>query len=242
MNLIIDQGNTRTKLAIFNDGQLLESGIAVDSNAQAVLEWIKGKTISKALISSVAGEELAVSLIDVLPFPLHVLSSNSLLPFSVEYKTPRTLGLDRLALTAGAISRFPDHNCLVIDAGTCITYDFVNKKGEYLGGGISPGVAMRFKAMHEFTASLPLASSLDLGGLIGESTMESLSSGVVHGIYNEVEGTIKQYERRFPDVITFLTGGDLPLFDGLLKNTIFAAPELVVEGLNNILDYHAEML
>ncbi len=242
MNLIIDQGNTRTKLALFENGILRKSTALEVPLVEEILRWLNGTAVRHAIISSVVGDELFKQLKSRLSFPIVQLSHKTPIPFHNKYATPSTLGLDRIALVAGAVAAYPKQNCLVIDAGTCITYDFVNSHGEYLGGAISPGVQMRLKAMNHFTARLPLANVSDVNDFIGTTTLESLGSGAVHGAINEVAGTINKYESRFPDMITALTGGDLRVFDGLLKNSIFAAPELLLWGLNNILDQHAEML
>lgn len=242
MNLIIDQGNTRTKLALFKNGDLRRSTILDSPQPEQITKWIEDVEVQRAIISSVVGDLLFQQLRSTFTFPILPLMHQTPVPFSNKYTTPTTLGLDRVALVAGALHKYPNQNCLVVDAGTCITYDFINKNGEYLGGSISPGVQMRLKAMNHFTAKLPLGKISDLNDFIGTTTLESLSTGAVHGAINEVAGTINKYESRFGEMITILTGGDLRLFDGLLKNSIFAAPELLLRGLNNILDQHAEVL
>ncbi len=209
---------------------------------EQIIRWLDGEEVERAIISSVVGDQLFSEMKQASAFFVMQLTHETQVPFINKYATPATLGLDRIALVAGAVDAYPHKNCLIIDAGTCITYDFVNNKGEYLGGAISPGIQMRLKAMNHFTARLPMAKVSDLHDFIGGTTHESLSSGAVHGAINEVVGTIKKYKSRFPEMITILTGGDLEVFDGLLKNTIFAAPEILLRGLNNILDQHAEVL
>ena len=225
MNLIIDQGNTRTKLALFKNGDLYKSTIIDAPMAADIILWTGGAKVHRAIVSSVVGDELYLQLKERSLFSVTQMTHQTPVPFINSYGTPQTLGLDRIALVAGAIKDFPNKNCLVIDAGTCITYDFLNSVGEYLGGGISPGIEMRLKAMNKFTAKLPLGKTSDLNDFIGTTTLESISSGAVHGAINEIQGTINKYEDRFGEMITILTGGDLRVFDGLLKNSIFAAPE-----------------
>ncbi len=221
---------------------MLRSTILALPQAEKIVEWCKPEKVEAAIISSVVSHELFENLQDQVEYELINLSAHTRLPFILKYDTPETLGLDRIALAAAAATSYPGKDCLVVDAGTCITYDFVNRAGEYLGGAISPGIQMRFKALNHFTARLPLGSINHSIDLIGKSTLSSIGSGVINGTINEVGGTIKQYEARFPEMITVLTGGDAIVFDGLVKNTIFAAPDFLLKGLNNILDYHAEVL
>ncbi|MDZ7847381.1 MAG: type III pantothenate kinase [Owenweeksia sp.] len=164
------------------------------------------------------------------------------LPFKLKYKTPETLGLDRIALAAAAAHDYPGKNCLVIDAGTCLTYDFIDRERNYHGGAIAPGLKMRYQALHHFTARLPLVAHRAEVELIGDSTETSIQAGVAGGIFYEVKATIEAYQMRYPGLITVLTGGDYAAFEGLSKNGIFAAPEFLLHGLNNILEYYAEVL
>jgi type III pantothenate kinase len=241
VNLIFDQGNTRTKTALFDKGHLVKSAVFDQPTMEDFISWIDGVAVSKAIVASVVGQELYQNLLQTFSFPVMELTHKSKLPFINKYATPNTLGLDRMALVAGAMAEYPAANCLVIDAGTCITYDFLTHKGHYLGGAIAPGIQMRLRAMNHFTARLPLGKVSDFDGFIGKTTLQSLSAGAVQGAINEVAGTINTYQHRFAEVTTLLTGGDLGLFDGLLKNSIFAAPELLLRGLNNILDQNAEV-
>lgn len=229
-------------MAIFSHGRMLRTTTSESTDIREILEWARKEQVEQALIASVVSHQLFEELQKEVKFPVYNLSHNTRLPFEMDYLTPETLGLDRIALAAAAVSKYPGQDCLVIDAGTCITYDMVNRAGKFLGGAISPGVQMRFKALQHFTARLPLGGREYWKDMIGKSTHESIASGVINGTINEVSGTINQYAGRFPQLITVLTGGDAPLFDGLLKNTIFAAPDLLLEGLNHILDYHAEVL
>jgi type III pantothenate kinase len=160
------------------------------------------------------------------------------LPVKNHYQTPKSLGKDRIAAVTGAWSMFPGRNILVIDAGTCITYDFINQQGEYPGGGISPGIRMRFKAMHTFTGKLPLIEPEDFDDLIGKSTTESLLSGVYNGVTGEIREIVRLYREKYGDVMVLITGGDHELLNNKLKISIFAVPDLVLLGLNEIFDYN----
>jgi type III pantothenate kinase len=166
------------------------------------------------------------------------LDSKLPLPITIKYATPETLGVDRIAGVCGAQQKFPGEPCLVIDAGTCITYDFINHDGEFLGGAISPGMMMRFQAVHTFTSKLPLVSRPEKVVLIGDSTETCIQSGVIHGIVEELNGTIRRYQEEFAGLRVILCGGDARFFENNLKGAIFAVPELVLSGLNSILNYN----
>ncbi len=166
------------------------------------------------------------------------LNSETPLPIINDYLSPETLGNDRIANVVGAKSVFPNHNALVIDLGTCMKFDFITDKGVYKGGAISPGLNMRYKALHQFTDQLPLIEPVDVADLIGNSTINSINSGVFNGMLAEIKGIIYQYKLLSTDLKVILTGGDLRFFSIHLKNDIFAAPYLTLEGLNEILLYN----
>lgn len=239
MNLIIDQGNSRTKIAIYQRGEMLDSATYDHFDTSQFLKWCDKYPVEKGIISSVVGDELFLEMKKIVPFPIVYFNHRSPLPFVLNYSTPETIGIDRLALASAAVGSFPGVNCLVIDAGTCITYDFISSEGVYQGGAISPGLQMKLKALNTFTAKLPLVKLKDKVNLIGKSTADSILSGVVLGTCAEMDGTINAYKMRFPEMKIILTGGDAPLFAGYLKNSIFAAPEFLLTGLNNILEKHA---
>ena len=146
-----------------------------------------------------------------------------------------TLGVDRIAAVCGAFALFPEKNCLVIDAGSCITYDVLDQKGNYCGGSISPGLEMRLKAMHTFTARLPLVKVNQQVNLIGNSTESCLQSGALYGVLAEIEGIVEKYNQNYAELRVIMCGGDASLFENQLKPTIFVAPDLVLKGLNRIL-------
>jgi type III pantothenate kinase len=165
------------------------------------------------------------------------LSTNTKLPFANLYNTPHTLGKDRLALVAQAANQFPDQHCLVISCGSCITYNFINNKKEFIGGSISPGVQMRYKAMHQFTEQLPEIKNLEPTNLIGTDTNKSLQSGVMNGICAEIDGIIGQYEKLYPKINVVLTGGDMPKLALGVKSKIFADANFLFKGLYTILQF-----
>ena len=178
-------------------------------------------------------------MINFLEFFLKLFYFNTTnLPFKNLYSTPKTLGIDRIALVCASVGEFPDNNVLIIDAGTCITYDFINSKNEYLGGAISPGVRMRYKAMHNQTANLPLLTTEVPKQIIGDSTANSMHSGVVNGVLNEIDGTISQYKEKYQDLTVILTGGDAKMLSKQLKSSIFANSNFLLEGLNFILQFN----
>ena len=170
------------------------------------------------------------------------LSHETPVPIQNQYGTPATLGMDRLAAVVGASYSFAGQDCLVIDAGTCITFDYIDRDKNYLGGSISPGLAMKFKALHTFTGKLPLVEQTEKNveqvPLIGQDTVSCLQSGVFNGTLAEVEGLITTYTKQSPDLVTVMCGGDAPFFETNLKARIFAVPDLVLIGLNRILNYN----
>lgn len=238
MNLILDAGNTRLKAAIFNSGELQHQASFLNETAidelKMLLQQFQG--INKCAIASVSilSKEIEEMLNNQLY--VHRVTSASKIPFKNLYATPETLGVDRLALAAAAITLYPQKNVLVIDAGTCITYDFLNEKGEYLGGAISPGLQMRFNALYSFTAKLPLITELETEDFIGNSTRNSIISGVVNGVLHEIDGAVGLYSRRFSQLTVILTGGDAQFLSKRLKNTIFANQNFLLFGLNRILE------
>ena len=166
------------------------------------------------------------------------LDSNTKVPFKNLYKTPNTLGVDRIALVAAASQKFKNNDVLMIDAGTCITYDFLNAKNEYLGGAISLGIDMRYKALNSYTSNLPRLKQTELNSRIGDSTQDSMHSGIINGVIKEIEGIISEYRMKYSDLTVVLTGGDTNFLAKQLKSSIFANPNFVLEGLNAILIYN----
>ncbi|MGY5355950.1 type III pantothenate kinase [Wenyingzhuangia sp. IMCC45467] len=238
MNLIIDEGNTRIKLAVFKNVQLVDLVITNVKDCKEVIDVLLRKHGVKSLVVSSVTDEVNDVIDEVSISNKLFLSHETSLPFTNLYETPKTLGVDRMALVTGAWSKFPYQNSLVIDAGTCVTYDFINKQGEYLGGAISPGLKMRFKSMHSFTKKLPdLDIPLSPVEIIGKTTKQSMESGVLNGMVFEIDGAIAHYQQKFKDVNIILTGGDANSLCKQLKNSIFVNPNFLLEGLNAVLTY-----
>ncbi|WP_299669847.1 type III pantothenate kinase [uncultured Polaribacter sp.] len=239
MNLTVDIGNTRVKAAVFEEDKLIDLFVFDKKKIiSEIKKIVKKRTISAAIVSNVAtiSEKKMVQLNKIIHF--QVVSATSKVPFINLYKTPETLGVDRIALVAAAVKQFPNKNVLVIDAGTCITFDFVNSKAEYLGGAISPGIQLRYKALNIFTANLPLIASLELKNFIGRNTEESIISGVLNGVQKEIEGVINDYKEEFLHLTVVLTGGDTNFLSKQLKSSIFANQNFLLQGLNEILKYN----
>jgi type III pantothenate kinase len=239
MNLVIDVGNTRVKTALFEGVKIQNHKVFLKEDIVSQLKKISKKhKIMYAIISSVASiSDKNLNVIEKL-FPLVELSHKLKLPFKNKYKTPSTLGVDRIALIGAAIQSYGNSSVLVIDAGSCITFDYVNDLKEYYGGAISPGVEMRYKALNTFTANLPLLKSGYPENLIGNSTENSIHSGIINGVLSEIEGVIEKYKAIDENLTVVLTGGDTNFLAKRLKNGIFANPNFLLEGLNYILNYN----
>ena len=240
MNLIIDAGNTNVKLAIFKKSEIIHlETVVVDLFVEAVKKIFKEfPKIKYSIVSSVGLLSKEQMKVVAVFCNLHELSNTSKVPFKNSYASPQTLGVDRLALATAAYYFNPHHNNLIIDAGSCVTYDMLNDFDEYLGGAISPGVQMRYKAMHEQTAKLPLLEKKELLDYIGNTTENCLHSGVVNGITLEIDGVIDLYKARFENLTVILTGGDTQFLSKRLKNTIFADSKFLLKGLNYLLEYN----
>ncbi|MEN1784804.1 MAG: type III pantothenate kinase [Bacteroidota bacterium] len=240
MNLIVDIGNTWVKYAVFQEGNLLmqQKMDAKQFAAQLATVFKTYPQIEKAIIAATGTvEEQTVEVLEQF-CSVHRLSSHSKTPFTNLYKTPLTLGVDRIALAAAAFYHNPKGNTLVVDLGTCVTYDIVNDKGEYLGGGIAPGLYMRYQAMHQQTAGLPLLQPEFPDTLIGTNTASSMHTGTFLGLCHELDGTIDQYRARFQHLTVILTGGDSHFFVERLKNHIFADAIFLLKGLDYLLEYN----
>ena len=239
MNLVVDSGNSAVKVAIFDHQKLM------DKLTFPVLEELRSfmqtGTYEHLIISSVKGDESLIKSWGAKAGNQYVLKKDLPLPVRNLYKTPDTLGADRIAAACGAHQLFPETDCLIIDAGTCITYDFKDRAGNYHGGSISPGLNMRFRAVHTFTAKLPLVSPKAGASLVGDTTESSIQSGVVNGLLAELEGIIRQYQEKFPELQVIFCGGDAGFFENQLKASIFASPELVLIGLNSILIHNVNL-
>ncbi|HLX93143.1 MAG TPA: type III pantothenate kinase [Puia sp.] len=238
VTLCLDFGNTRLKAAVFS-GKKFEKEILLEDDsektAQALFdEYHPGKVI----LSSVIDHNPALETFFAGKTKFHRLGHLSKLPLSIAVGKPETIGADRLALSVAAISLYPGKNNLVIGLGSAVTYNFINKNGEFLGGGISPGMEMRFKALHSFTAKLPLVKPDWNFPLVGYDTRTNILSGVIFGMAGEIDGTIDAYKEKYDNFNVALSGGDLDFFAGRLKNKTFADPHLIYKGLYAISEYN----
>ncbi|WP_300440378.1 type III pantothenate kinase [Christiangramia sp.] len=240
MNLVIDAGNTLVKTAVFQDNMLLEKQVFKKEDFFKNLKYIQKKfpEIKESILSNVTSlnSEFEKALIN--SYVVTKLDNSIRLPFKNEYATPETLGKDRLALVAAAVYAYPQKNVLVIDTGTCITYDIKTTQEIYLGGAISPGLGMRFQSLHKFTENLPLIEPKPETELIGNSTESSILSGIINGIKMELKGVIECYNSQFEDLTVIFTGGDSQILSMPLKNSIFANSNFLLEGLNFILEFN----
>jgi len=241
-NLTIDIGNTLAKYAIFENESLVSKGSFGDNICKGINILLeKNNGIENCIISAVG--KINIEEIEKFSkkFKSFIIADyKTKIPCINRYKTPETLGFDRIAACIGAFFLSEKKNCLVIDSGTALTFDIINSESEYLGGLISPGIEMRFKALNKFTNSLPLCSKRDIIPLYGQSTKESIVGGVTQGIINEIDAYIFSIKEKYADLKVFLTGGDAFFFDKRLKNSIFVQPNLIYYGLNQILIYNAK--
>lgn len=242
INLVIDIGNSRTKIALFNQHDLMFN-LQVDRLTTDHVKMLKDEyaQLNKAILSSVKPDDDALKLFLAENFGQFTeLSEQTSLPIENLYETPETLGKDRLAAAIGANEFFPDQNLLVIDAGTAITYDLVSEKNQFIGGSISPGLEMRFKALNQFTGKLPLVSYQDDWQMIGRNTTEAIRAGVQNGMLSEIAQTIEYFNRNYQNLQIVMTGGDSIFFDKKLNYSIFVHFNLTLIGLNRILEHNAK--
>jgi len=232
---VIDSGNTFTKIGQFDHGKLIKihQKESFEESIQVIFKFHPEKIIIGSVNFSTRRLEEEVTSI-----PIFKISTSTPLPFKIKYKTPKTLGIDRIAVVASAWEQMPRKNLLVIDAGTCITYDFISCQGEYLGGGISPGIDIRFKSLHEFTTNLPEVEFEEDVLFIGNSTRDSILSGVINGTIAEIEGIIERYLDKYEDLTIFMSGGFAKFFESKIKHSIFAFPNMVLLGLYSIYEFN----
>lgn len=242
MNIAIDIGNTHSKAAFYDGDVIIKTVILKDNiikSFEKEVSDLKEKTAELIICSVVDIEKDFLKYLDS-NFRLTIFNSTTKIPIINLYHSPLTMGMDRLASVIGVRAIYKSGNVLVIDAGTCITYDFLNANNEYLGGGISPGIMMRFTALNNYTGKLPLIQIIEENNLIGRDTMESIKSGVINGSIAEIAGIIDQYRWLYSDLKVIITGGDSQFFAINLKNGIFAAPHLVLQGLNEVLKFQTK--
>ena len=238
-NLIVDIGNTVAKLVVFENGEPISEVLTSNTALEALPGVVRTFGPTRAVVSAVV--ELtaeAREALDALAMPVLYVTGQTPTPVPVLYRSPATLGPDRLAAVVGAVTLQPGRPLLVVDAGTCVTYELVDAAGRYVGGNISPGLDMRLSALREHTARLPLVAPMGDIPAMGYDTETAIRAGVVRGIQFEIEGYIRHYREKYPDLFVFLTGGNRLNFDTRLKNCIFADKYLVPRGLDRILEYN----
>jgi type III pantothenate kinase len=240
MNLVLDVGNSFGKMVLYKGEDVVFRDQTPATGLLKKLEklFLKHHEIEHCILCAVgAVDPKVVPFLRKNTFLLEV-SVQMKLPFENSYETPETLGADRIGLLAAAVFEYPDKNCLIIDAGSCVTYDFVSAKGQYIGGAISPGLQMRFKAMNEHTNKLPLIMADDSFVALGNNTHNSLLAGAVNGLVYEIDGWCNSLSAQYEDLTIILTGGDTQFLSKRLKNTIFANYNFLVDGLRQLLDYN----
>ena len=240
--MVIDIGNTLTKVGVFDATRLVRKLTWKEWNLDQLKELLQKKAIQSVAVSSVAHLDQQIESFLQLHYFYLNLDASTPLPIKNLYRTPKTLGKDRLAAVVGAFELYPGENSLVIDAGTCITYDLIDAKGRYYGGNISPGIDLRFRAMNAFTARLPLVERGARRKGVGHDTESAMQTGSQWGAVFEVEGFIRRYEERFGRINVILTGGAANYFAKKVKTQIFVNHNLVLLGLNKILNYNVQLL
>ena len=233
MNLVVDFGNTLVKLAVFDKGELVAQRCMERLHPSVLEELLSEWPVRRAVVASTRGE------VDDVAAMLLEFTSQTSVPIGNAYLTPETLGRDRLAAAVGATVLYPGENVLIVDFGTAVTIDLVTADNTFRGGCISPGVTMRFRALHDYTAKLPLCAATGGEGLSGLTTEEAIELGVMNGIAFEIEGYVTRMREKIDGLRVIFTGGDAKFFVKRIKNTIFANCNLVFCGLNRILEHNA---
>ena len=238
ITLCLDFGNTRLKCAVFEGKELVDVLVLEDGSSESIQKLVDKYKPAKSLLSSVIGHNPSVEEILSATSKFHKLDHHSKIPITTPVGKPETIGADRLGMVVAAAELFPGKNNLVVGLGTAITYNFINKYNELLGGGISPGMEMRFKSLETFTAKLPLVKKDWNFPLVGYDTRTNILSGVILGMAKEIDGTIDAYAEKYGNFNVLLTGGDAPYFVYHLKNLIFADPNLIYKGLYAISEFN----
>ena len=236
MNLIIDIGNSNTKVYLYHNGisKFFKIINSLDQLKNTINKYFK--EIRYVIISDVKRDKIENKL-SIFKEKFILFVKECRFPFKSKYKTMNSLGDDRIALVSSAINKFPNRNVLIIDLGTCITYDFLVEKGDYLGGLISPGFEMRYKSLNFYTANLPLIKKIkDKNNIIGDSTETSIQSGVYYGIINEINSNINFFSNNYQNLKVIITGGNSKILSKKIKNTIFADQYFLADGLNYLLE------
>ena len=233
-----DFGNTRLKYAVFKDRSFEYEAVLPDSETATIESLVKEIQPAKTILSSVIEHDKKIEEVLSSCSRFHLLSDKTKLPFTATVTRPETIGADRLALSAAAVEFFPGKHNLIVGLGTCITYNFIDKYRQFLGGGISPGMEMRLRSLRDYTAKLPLVKADWNFPLVGYDTRTNITSGVILGMAKEIDGIIDAYSERYTNFNVLLTGGDSPYFVQLMKNKIFADPQLIYKGLYAISEYN----
>jgi type III pantothenate kinase len=241
MELVLDFGNSYQKIALFDHGEMIRMDQSTHTTVSRIREFVSGSPgITASILSSVIPYPVSIRKFLGSGFSFLELNEDTPLPIINRYQSPASLGHDRLAAAVAGFNAFRGENVLVIILGSAITFNIITEKGEFLGGAISPGMNMRFRALHTFTGKLPLITFNEVRDPVGRNTEESLLSGVINGITAEVEGITEMYRKKFPGLKTVISGGDLNYFDKRLKISIFAIPNIVLNGLHQILEFNVE--
>ncbi|MDR0815473.1 MAG: type III pantothenate kinase [Bacteroidales bacterium] len=238
--ICIDAGNSFVKVALMEQAAVLSQTVIPVDDTEQLQEYIDSLPAADgAIVSTVSkpAEEMRNRLLSKVPLCME-LTHHTSLPINNTYRTPETLGKDRIAAVVGAFALYPGKNVLIIDAGTALTIDFLDSQKKYHGGNISPGLTMRFQALHDYTEKLPLLTPAVHNGLLGDSTESAIIAGIQNGIIFEIEQYIKYFQKKYPQMICVATGGDTFFLKEQLKNTIFAEPSLVLVGLENIFNFN----
>ncbi|GEO10488.1 type III pantothenate kinase [Segetibacter aerophilus] len=238
--LCFDFGNTRLKYAVFVNRDFAGEGVLQNDSVEEIERVVEKYQPQRSILSSVIDHNVGIEEVLADSTAFHKLSYDSKLPVTSPVGKPHTIGADRLAMVVAAVDLFPRQHNLVIGLGTCITYNFVNKYSEFIGGSISPGMEMRFKSLQYYTAKLPLVEADWNFPLLGYDTKTNIQSGVIAGMAKEIDGIIDLYKEKFVNFNVHLTGGDIGVFGALLKNKIFADPSLIYKGLYAISEYNHE--
>lgn len=240
MNLIIDIGNSLCKVAVAENDRIVKIDRVSALSVSYLENFLKNfLSVDRAVLSTV--RNIDYELENFLSEKFHdflKVTNQTPLPLKNGYSTPETLGVDRLMSAVGAVAQFPNKELLIFDLGSAITIDHVSREGEFMGGNISPGMTMRFRALHTFTDKLPLCSADENFTFVGRSTEEAIKNGVVLGIINEINGYIERYLSKNNEIVIIFTGGDAKYFVFKVKNTIFVDCDLLLKGLNKVLEYN----
>jgi type III pantothenate kinase len=240
MNLVVDIGNTSTKIAFYKGNAIIKKERLKSPDTGTVGRFIGKTPVRRAIVSSVNHDPSALTnFLRDKGATVHLLSCKSRFPFTIAYETPETMGVDRLAAAAGAFLHHPGEDLLVIDAGSALTLDVVTG-GSFLGGSISPGLSMRFRALHEFTGRLPLIDADRNFTFPGKTTKDAITGGVVMGLVFEINEYIRTFEKRHVKLVTVITGGDSEIITSFTDRKMFLHPDLVTDGLNFLLDYNVQ--